>query len=97
MPPDPARSLYHRCSFRKMVSIYPRSLPELPTWLGTQLANKGFSKPGLGGWVEGKGGGGVGHVMSHLARVLTRLFCQHACIVLLPVILIFFHMSSLCE
>ena len=49
-------------------------------------------------WVEGRGGGGrVGHTMSHLARVLTILLCQHACIVLLPVILIFFHMSSLRE
>ena len=39
----------------------------------------------------------MGHTMSHLARVLTILLCQHACIVLLPVILIFFHMSSLRE
>ena len=97
MPPNPARSLSPRCLFRKMVSIYPRSPPELPTWPGTQLVNKGLSKPGLGGWVEGRGGGGVGHVMSHLARELTRLFCQHACIVLLAVILTFFHRSSLCE
>ena len=58
MPPDPARSLSPRCLFRKMVSIYPRSPPELPTWPGTQLVNKGLSKPGLGGWVEGRGGGG---------------------------------------
>ena len=57
MPPDPARSLSPRCLFTKMVSIYPRSPPELPTWPGTQLVNKGFSKPGLGGWVEGRGGG----------------------------------------
>ena len=82
--------------FRKMVSIYPRSAPELPTLSGTELANKYFSKPGLGG---GGGGGGavVGHTMSHLAMVLTRLLCRHACIVLLPVILIFFYMSSLHE
>ena len=38
-----------------MVSIYPRSASELPTWSGTRLANKDFSKPGLGG---GGGGGG---------------------------------------
>ena len=56
MLPDPARSLSPRCLFRKMVSIYPRSPPELPTWPGTQLVNKGLSKPGLGGWVEGRGG-----------------------------------------
>ena len=56
MPPEPARSLRLRCSCRKMVSIYPRSASELPTWSGTRrLANKDFSKPGLGG-----GGGGVG-------------------------------------
>ena len=48
-------------------------------------------------WVEGRGGGRGGHTMSHLARVLTILLCRHACIVLLPVILIFFHMSSLRE
>lgn len=77
-----------------MVSIYPRSASELPAWSGTRLANKDFSKPGLGG---GGVGGGLGHTMSHAARVLTRLLCRHACIVLPPVILIFFHMSSLRE